>query len=132
MSTESSSDAAKTLSELEAIEQRLAQAWVAGNRGAIEGMLTSDWTVIDITGRVLTKVQVMQEMFGSSDNPIAAMTIDEITVRLFDDVAVVRGRTVAKPRSQPSTDVVLRFTDVLVREAGQWKVAASQGTPVAR
>src|SRR5712691_12738501 len=99
MSLESSSDATKTADELEAFEQRLAQAWVAGNRGAIEGILTPDWTVIDITGRVLTKVQVMHEMFSSSENPIAAMTIDEVTVRLFGDVAVVRGRTVATPTS---------------------------------
>ena len=132
MSPEPSSDAAKTSQELEAIEQRLAQAWVVGNSGAIEGMLTPDWTVIDITGRVLTKAQVMQEMFGSNDNPIAAMVIDEVTVRLFGEVAIVRGRTMATPKVQPPADVVLRFTDVFVRQAGQWKVAVSQGTPVVR
>ena len=128
MSLGYSSDA----TELESIEQRVAEAWVAGNREAIERMLTPDWTVIDITGRLLTRAQVMQEMFSSRENPIAAMAIDEVTVRLFGDVAVVRGRTVAKPTSQPSADVVLRFTDVFVRQAGEWKVAVSQGTPVAR
>ena len=128
MSLGSSNDA----TELESMEQRLAEAWVTGNREAIERMLTQDWTVIDITGRVLTKTQVMQEMFSSSDNPVAAMANDEVTVQLFGDVAVVRGRTVAKPMSQPSADVVLRFTDVFVRQAGEWKIAVSQGTPVAR
>ena len=133
MSHESSGGTTTTSQELEAIEHRLAQAWVAGNREAIDGMLTPDWTVIDITGRVLTKPQVMEEMFSSGGNPIAAMTIDEVTVRMFGEVAVVRGRTVATPRSnQPTADVELRFTDVLVKQAGEWKIAISQGTPVAR
>src|SRR5262245_44437310 len=134
MSSGSSSDATRTSQELEAIEHRLAQAWVAGDQGAIDGMLTPDWTVIDITGRVLTKPQVMAEMFSSGDNPIVAMTIHEVTVRLFGEVAVVRGRTVARSRSNQLTaaDVELRFTDVFVRQAGEWKVAISQGTPVAR
>jgi len=132
MSTpERADDSASTSQELAEIEQRLARAWVAGDRNAIERLLTPDWNVVDITGRLLTKAQVMNEMFGAQDRPIEAMTIDDVTVRVFGDVAVVRGRTVATPSGgQLSAPVVLRFTDVFVRHDGRWVVTASQGTPV--
>ncbi len=116
--------------ELASIEQNLARAWVEGNREAISRILAPDWSVIDITGRVLTKTQVLQEMFASGDRPIKSMVIDDVTVRVLSHSAVVTGRTVAEGNSPDATHVILRFTDVFVRQAGQWQVVASQGTLV--
>lgn len=125
-----SSDAESTLREL---EQRLAAAWVNGDRAFIDSLLADDWTVTDQTGRVLTKRQVLNETFASSDKRIEAMTVDDVRVRLLDGAAVVTGRTRATGsyRGQKAT-ATLRFTDVFHRREGRWQIVASQGTTVAQ
>jgi hypothetical protein len=51
------------------IEQRLVKAWIDRDREAVDAGFAPDWSVIDMTGHVLTKAQVMQE-FGSGDRQI--------------------------------------------------------------
>jgi ketosteroid isomerase-like protein len=122
------SDPAADLVEL---EHRLASAWVNGDRPFIEALLAPDWAVTDPSGKVLSRQQVMDEAFVSSDRDITAMTIDDVRVRVFGDTAVVTGRTRATGTQQgTSVSVVLRFTDVFVRSDAGWQVVASQGTIV--
>jgi len=112
--------------------QRLAAAWVGGDRAFIEGLLADDWTVIDQGGRVLTKRQVLDEAFASAERRIESMVVDEVQVRMLGDVAVATGRTRATGSYRgESTTVTLRFTDVFARRQGRWQVVASQGTTVA-
>ena len=108
------------------MEQRLARAWVAGDQATIRSMLADDWVTTDITGMVHTKEGVLRDMFAGTPRPIASMTIDEVAVRLFGEVAVITGRTTA--RGSDGGSVQLRFTDVAVRRDGRWVVVASQGT----
>jgi hypothetical protein len=111
------------------IERRLAAAWVEGDRSFIENTLADDWSVIDLTGRVLTKPEVLAEAFGSDDRQIVSMEIDEVRVRLFDDWAIVTGRTRAAGSYRGETaSVSLRFTDVFVFREGKWQVISSQAT----
>jgi uncharacterized protein (TIGR02246 family) len=114
------------------LEQRLAAAWVSGDRAFIEGLLADDWTVIDQSGRVLTKRQVVDEAFASAERRIESMAVDEVQVRLLGDVAVATGRTRATGsyRGQQAT-ATLRFTDVWVLREGRWQIVASQGTTIA-
>ena len=114
------------------LEQRLAQAWVKSDRAFIEALLAPDWTVTDPSGQVLTRQQVLDETFSSSDRKIDSMSVDDVKVRVLGDVAVATGRTRAAGSYQgQSASVVLRFTDVFVRRNGQWQVVISQGTMVA-
>ena len=114
-----------------ALEQRLASAWVTGDRAFIESLLASDWTVIDPSGKLLTRQQVVDEAFVTSDRTITAMAVDELSVRDLGDVVVATGRTRATGASRgESASVVLRFTDVFVHREGRWQVVASQGTIV--
>jgi hypothetical protein len=61
------------------------------------------------------------------------MIIDDVTVIVIEDTAIVRGRTQA-------TGVVgdqrgsarLRFTDTFIKRSGQWQAVASQATTLAR
>src|SRR5687768_14728141 len=84
---------ADAASQILDLEQRLAQAWVKGDRGFIEGLLAPDWSVTDPSGRILTRQQVIEETFSSADRRIDSMTVDEVNVRLFGDVAIATGRT---------------------------------------
>ena len=54
-----SSDASEVVKLLADIEQRLAVAWVEGDSLFIEQTLADDWSVTDLTGRVLTKTEVV-------------------------------------------------------------------------
>ncbi len=113
------------------LEQRLAAAWVKGDRGFIERLLADDWTVTDPAGRILTRQQVLDETFSSAERRIEAMTVDDVKVRLLGATAVATGRTRATGsyRGQ-SVTVVLRFMDVFHFRDGRWQIVASQGTTV--
>jgi ketosteroid isomerase-like protein len=122
------SDPVTALTEL---EQKLASAWVTGDRPFIEALLAPDWTVTDPSGRVLSRQQVLDETFVSSDRQITSMAVDDVRVRLLGNVAVVTGRTRAIGTYQGNAaSVVLRFTDVFVLVDTRWQVVASQGTLV--
>jgi uncharacterized protein (TIGR02246 family) len=116
---------ARVADDIAAIEQQLARAWVEGDQATIRNLLADDWVTTDITGTVRTRHAVLRDMFADTPRPIAAMTIDDVTVRVFGDVAVVTGRTTA---SGGGESVQLRFTDVLARRDGRWVFVASQGT----
>lgn len=120
------------VTDIEAIEQRLARAWVEGDRATIDAILAPEWSVTDGSGQMLTKQQVMQESFASTDRQVDHMVIDEVKVRLYGDVAVANSRTQAAGSYRgTSVSVVLRFTDVFVRRNGTWQAVASHGSTVA-
>ncbi len=114
--------------ELNALEQRLVRAWVEHDRSVVAEALADDWKVIDPSGRVLTKAQVLEE-FDTGARKLESGTIDEVEVRAHGDFAVVTGRTTAAGSYEGNAVTVrLRFTDVCVRRGGTWQVVASQAT----
>lgn len=116
--------------ELTQIEHRLVKAWLDGDRKTVESILASDWSVIDLTGHVLTKAQVMKE-FGSGDRKIESGSVDDLSIRVFGDTAVVTGRSVLAGSYQGKrASVTQRFTDVFVKREGRWQAVASQGTQI--
>ena len=111
------------------IQHKLARAWVDGDRDFIEQTLADDWRVTDLTGRVLTKEQVLREAFGSYGRQVVSMMIDDIRVRPFDDWAIVTGRTQAAGSYEGQVmEVQLRFTDVFRMRDGRWQAIASHAT----
>jgi ketosteroid isomerase-like protein len=111
------------------LEQRIAQAWVNRDRAALEAILAPEWSVTDPTGHVLTRQQVLQQTFESTDRRIDTMTVDDVEVRMYGDTAVATGRTQATGNYRGTAAVVvLRFTDVVVRRDGVWQVVASHGS----
>jgi ketosteroid isomerase-like protein len=115
--------------DLTKIQHRLAQAWVDGDREFIESVLADDWSVTDLTGRVLTKEEVTREAFASDERQVVSMTIDDIRVRPFTEWAVVTGETRAAGQYQGEVmEVKLRFTDVFALRNGRWQAVASHAT----
>ena len=114
--------------ELAALEQALIKSALAGDRETYNAILDPDWRTIDILGRLRTKTDVLEQLFGRP-SPFAGGAIDDVSVRLFGDVAIVNGRTTATPTSGAA--IVLRFTDVFMQRNGRWQVVASQGTRIA-
>lgn len=117
--------------QLEDIQQQLIRAWVARDRSAIERLLAPDWSVTHVDGRVATRQQVLHEL-DAGTNRLLDGQVDDINVRLFEDFAIVTGRTHARGeyRSQ-KYDVTLRFTDVFVKRNQQWQAVVSHASRIA-
>jgi hypothetical protein len=115
--------------ELTAIEQRLASTWKRGDCEGWGAMIAPEWSVTHITGEIMTRAQAL-EMCHKPPVSIETFTIDDVSVRVFGDAAVVTGRTtVAVAGANPAT-VKLRFTDVFIRRSGRWLAVASQATEI--
>ena len=112
---------------LEEIEQRLATTWQAGDCPAWGAMIAPGWSVIHITGEIMTKAQAL-EMCNAPRSATVTLKVDDLSVRVFGEAAVVTGRTTAATGGAKPGTVTLRFTDVFVRLAGRWQVVASQAT----
>jgi ketosteroid isomerase-like protein len=116
-----------TVAELTQIEHGLVKAWLNGDRKMVDDTLAAEWSVIDFAGNVLTKAQVMKEFGG--DRKIESGSVDDLSVRVYGDTAVVTGRSVFNGSYQgKSASVTQRFTDVFIKRDGRWQVVASQAT----
>jgi uncharacterized protein (TIGR02246 family) len=114
--------------ELERIEQRLAATWKAGDCAGWAAMLAPEWSVIHITGAVITKAEALK-MCEAPRQTGGDFKVDDLSVRAYGDAAVVTGRTTVTSvgGADPGT-LTLRFTDVFVRRDGRWQVVASHAT----
>jgi ketosteroid isomerase-like protein len=125
-----SKEADVTRRELEHIEGQLATTWKNGDCDGWGAFLAPDWSVIHITGTVMTKAQAL-EMCRASRAPIEKFSMDELRVRAFGDAAVVTGRSVFATGGASGVTITSRFTDVFVRSAGRWQIVASHATRIA-
>ena len=115
------------ITELTQFEHRLAAAYKKGDCAAWGAMLAPDWSVIHITGEIVTKDRAL-ETCPTSSATIETMAIDQITVRQFGDAAVVTGRTRIATKAPNVVQITLRFTDVFSRRSGRWLVVDSHAT----
>ena len=113
--------------ELERIEETLASTWKNRDCAGWSALLADDWSVTHIDAQVITKAQAL-EMCRTG--PPVTSTVDQLSVRVYGDTAIVNGRTTATAAGTPPQTVVLRFTDVFVRRDGRWLVVASHATQV--
>jgi hypothetical protein len=114
-----------TVAELKGLQNRLRDALLNGRRDEYASLLAPEWRVTHVDGRVLTKADVLQQIFGGP-SPFADVTADQVEVRLFGAAAVTTGRTIATARD--GTRVVLRFSDYAVKRDGRWVIVASHAT----
>jgi hypothetical protein len=116
---------------LKDIEQRLARAWTQHDRAVIDSILAPEWTVTQADGTILNRGTVLGAFFDAVE--FDSNVIDDVTVALFGETAVVRGRTVANARMNgvPAT-ARIRFTDVFIKRNGRWQVVASHASSLTR
>lgn len=112
-----------------------ADAWdvaiVRKDRAAIEVNLAEEFRQIDGYGNVEDRKTFVEGLI-SPDLEIDPYGVEDFEVRLYDDVALITGRTrmTGRYRDEPFTSHY-RFTDTYVREGGIWKVVQVQITKIA-
>jgi ketosteroid isomerase-like protein len=123
-------DAAEVTRELTRIEEQLAATWKRGDCDAWGALLAPDWSVIHITGNVITKAKALEMCTALRKLSVTIETVEigDLSVRVFGESAVVTGRTTYATSGADAVTMTLRFTDVFVRRAGRWEVVASHAT----
>jgi hypothetical protein len=117
--------------ELKKLENDRAQAVLKGDTATLDQMTADDYTVINISGQLLTKAQVL-EAIKSGDLKYDQLANNDLQVRVYGDTAVLTGRTAQKGQFK-GKDISgqTRFTRVYLKQHGKWQAVAFQATRIA-
>ncbi|MET0291498.1 MAG: nuclear transport factor 2 family protein [Steroidobacteraceae bacterium] len=121
-------DEASRKAVLEA-DQRRIEALVAGDLATLDALTADDYTHVETNGGLRTKAEFFA-LLARGDVRFVRWTIDENTVRLFGDVAVVTGRyrNVVRTADGEQPEKRARHQRVWVRRDGAWRNVAHQAT----
>jgi ketosteroid isomerase-like protein len=101
----------------------------AKDEEALGRILADDWFYLGPEG-TMTKAQELAEVKTRDEN-IASLTLADMKVRMYGDVAIVTFReheSSTKKQIDSSGDYL--YTDVFVKRQGRWQAVNSQGTPL--
>jgi ketosteroid isomerase-like protein len=112
------------------IQHEWAEARVKGDSSYTRRIEADDCTIVWPDGRIVNKRQDLQTMIG--DIVFIDFKIDDLRIRLYGDTGIVVGEGIIKAQQgkQDLLDGKFVWTDTFVKQGGQWKVVASQITPV--
>jgi len=112
------------------IQHEWAEARVKGDSSYARRVEANDCTIVWPDGSIVNKQQDLQTM--TSDIVFTEFKIDDLRVRLYGDTGIVVGQGTIKAHKGKQDLLAGKFvwTDTFVKQGGQWKVVASQITPV--
>jgi len=112
------------------IQQDWVEARVKGNSSYTRRLEVDDCTIVWPDGRVVNKKEDLQTMTG--DIVFGEFKIDDLQVRVYGETRIVvgQGKISAQQGGQNLLSGKFVWTDSFVKEGGEWKVVASQITPV--
>jgi ketosteroid isomerase-like protein len=112
------------------IQHEWAEARVKGDSSYTRRVEANDCTIVWPDGSIVNKQQDLQTMTG--DIVFTEFKIDDLRVRLYGDTGIVvgQGTISAHKGKQDFLGGKFVWTDTFVKRGGQWKVVASQITPV--
>ena len=112
------------------IQHEWAEARVKGDSSYARRVEANDCTIVWPDGSIVNKQQDLQTMTG--DIVFTEFKIDDLGVRLYGDTGIVVGQGTI--RAHKGKQGLLRgkfiWTDTFAKQGGEWKVLASQITPV--
>jgi hypothetical protein len=111
------------------IQHEWAEARIKGDSSYTRRLETEDCTIVWPDGSIVNKQADLQSM---TDIKFSEFKIQNLQVRLYGDTGIVlgEGSIKAQKRKQDLVDGKFVWTDTFVKEGDQWKVVASQITPV--
>jgi hypothetical protein len=113
---------------LRQLQDDLTTAWQKRDKATIERLLAPEWSLITPDGSTVTRADAIRFSIDSGEQTILKMTVDQVSVMIYGDAAVVRGRVIGSGttlRGGPWT-AKAKFTDLCIRKPGHWQVVASQ------
>jgi ketosteroid isomerase-like protein len=112
------------------IQHEWVEARVKGDSSYTRRLETEDCTIVWPDGRIVNKRGDLESMTG--DIVFSEFKIYNLQVRLYGDTGIVVGESIIKAHKgkQDLLDGKFVWTDTFAKQGGQWKVVASQITPV--
>lgn len=111
------------------IENEWAEADKTMDAKALGKLLGADWFFLGPQGTE-TKAQHLEGLKKGDEN-IESITLMDMKVRVYGDIAVVTGREHEKStKKNVDTTGDYLYTDVFVKRHGQWQAVNSQDTPL--
>ena len=112
------------------IQHEWAEARVKGDSSYMRQLEIEDCTIVWPNGRIVDKRADLESMTG--DIVFSEFKILDLRVRLYDDTGIVVGEGIIKAHKAKQDFLGGKFvcTDTFAKQDGQWKVVASQITPV--
>ena len=117
--------------EIRLLEARLREAALARAVDALNYLLADDYTNINAYGHVRDKAQVIADI-ESGDVSFEAIDLDDISVRLYGDAAVLTAkRTVRGTAKGRDPSGEFRELRVFAKRQGRWEAVMLQITRIA-
>jgi ketosteroid isomerase-like protein len=115
---------------LKKIQYEWAEARIKGDSSYTRRIEAGDCTIVWPDGRIVSKREDLQTMTG--DIVFTEFKIDDLRIKLYGDTGIVIGEGIIKAHNGKEDLLAGKFvwTDTFVKQGGQWKVVASQITPV--
>ena len=109
-----------------AVERSAANAFTKHDVVALNAAFADDATIVSATGALLSK----QQLFQAVQN-VNSVTVSDMQVRIEGYIAIVTGITLETGKDNNGVySNKLRFTDILAKTKGVWKIISSQATLV--
>jgi ketosteroid isomerase-like protein len=111
------------------IQHEWAEARVKDDSSYTRRLEAEDCTIVWPDGRIVNKQGDLQSM---TDIVFSEFKIQNLQVRLYGDTGIVVGEGIIKAHKGKQDLLGGKFvwTDTFVKQGGEWKVVASQITPV--
>jgi len=121
----------QTAQEIRLLESRLREAALAGATAVLNDLLADDYTNTDAYGMVRYKAQVIADI-ESGNTSVEAIGLDDISVRLYGDAAVLTAkRTVRGRAARRDSTGQFRQIRVYAKRQGRWQAVMLQITRIA-
>ena len=123
-----------TISEQEALDllHKWTDAYLTGNAEPLKEILDDTWIYSGSPdGKTSDKKSTIEE-FSNADYGFGDISYQDLEVKLYGDVAVVRGseRMLIVGSSNDTTTLRLRFTDVYQKKNGLVKAISTHSSPI--
>lgn len=117
---------ARTVAELKRLSDAWDQAIIRKDRLAIEANMSDDFRQIDGSGDIETKTSFVDGLM-SDKLTINPYTVEDFEVRLYDNVALLSGRTqmTGSYDGKPFKSHY-RYIDIYVNHGGKWRIVSVQ------
>jgi ketosteroid isomerase-like protein len=118
--------------EMERIERELQTSILKSDPSVSERYLADTVVITTPDGDVLDKSRAIADI-KSGNLKLQSSNISDMKVRVYGDTAVVSFRTTDKGTYNKRVfSGQYRWTDVFMKQGGNWKLVASHGTPAQR
>jgi len=113
------------------VENAFFEALRQGDAGALSGLLTHDFVIVDVMSGAENSREALVGAIQAGVVVFKSLDVVERRCRLFGDCAIVTGQTrMAGALAGAPFFAHSRYTHVIVRQEGVWRMASAQGTPI--